>query len=316
MEKIAVIILNWNQSQLTIECLDSVFKSELPANFQAVVIVVDNNSSVKEKEILTNYLEKAGRQLQANFRCQLIENQKNFGFAGGDNIGIKSAIRQSCDYLFLLNNDTEIKNDCLKNLLRELKKNKNIGVVSPKIYYARGYEYHLNRYQPKELGHVIWFAGGKIDWHNLLGAHIGVDKVDKGQYDQIKTIDFATGCAFLTKKEVFERVGVFDERFFLYLEDLDFSLRIRKNNFKIKFIPQAVVYHKNAASSGSGSVLHDYYFTRNRLLFAQKHASIKLKLLLYKQALSYFFGQDKIRKQAVKDYLLQKFGYKNTTSIE
>jgi len=121
---------------------------------------------------------------------------------------------------------------------------------------------------------------------------------------------------FFNQKEVFERVGVFDERFFLYLEDLDFSLRIRKNNFKIKFIPQAVVYHKNAASSGSGSVLHDYYFTRNRLLFAQKHASIKLKLLLYKQALSYFFGQDKIRKQAVKDYLLQKFGYKNTTSIE
>jgi len=316
MEKIAIITLNWNQSQLTIECLDSIFKSERSEDFQVTIIVVDNNSSVKEKEILNDYLEKAGRQLRAGFHLQLIENQKNFGFAAGNNIGIRRALDQSIDYIFLLNNDTEIESDCLKNLWQELKKNKKIGIVSPKIYYARGYEYHSDRYQSKELGRVIWFAGGKIDWHNLLGSHLGVDGVDKGQYNQIKAIDFATGCAFMTRKKVFEQVGLFDERFFLYLEDLDFSLRVRKNNFKIKFVPQAIVYHKNAASSGSGSALHNYYFTRNRLLFAQKHASLKLKLLLYKQALSYFFGKDKVRKQAVKDYFSQRFGYKDTTSIE
>ena len=351
MDKVAVVILNWNQAELTGDCLRSVLKSRTDGKIKIEIVVVDNGSKEEDQK----YLEKlqttnfklparnryaqsvAGEQTSSkpqisNSKHQtsskrvlasdqapnvrVIFNPHNLGFTGGNNVGIKYALEHGADYVFLLNNDTEIKDDCVLNLWRSFSRNKNIGIVAPKIYYAPGFEFHRSRYKRSDLGKVIWYAGGEIDWNNVLGRHIGVDKVDRGQFNRMKWINFATGCAMMVKKGVFERIGLLDERFFLYLEDLDFSYRATKVGFKILFDPKAIVYHKNAGSSSSGSKLQQYYMTRNRLLFGQKHALLKMKLLLLREAFRNLLRGDKFQKAAVRDFFLRRFGYKDIKRIE
>lgn len=302
-EKIAVIILNWNQIELTKECLRSVLKSKTEDKIEIEPVVVDNGSTDNSKEDL--------RELKSQIsRLKIIFNKENLGFAGGNNVGIRDALKNGADFIFILNNDTEVKDDCILNLWQTFGEDKKIGVVSPKIYYAPGFEFHKERYKEKDLGRVIWYAGGKIDWNNVLGVHLGVDEVDQGQYEKIKNNEFATGCALMVKDAVFEKVGFFDERFSLYLEDLDFSYRIAKVGFKLIFNPKAIVWHKNAGSSSAGSALQTYYFTRNRLLFAQKHAPLKLKLLVYRQALEKLRQGSKVEKEATRDFFKKRFGLK------
>ncbi len=316
--KIAVIILNWNQAALTIECLNSVLKSKLNNKIKLDVIVVDNcsqDNSIKMFENLKLNPPVGGQVKIENLKLEIIANVQNLGFAGGNNVGIRYALKNKADFIFILNNDTEIKNDCILNLWQTFLEEGKIGVVSPKIYYAPGFEFHKERYRKKDLGRVIWYAGGKIDWDNVLGRHLGVDEVDQGQYEKIKNNEFATGCAFMAKRAVFEEIGLFDEQFCLYLEDLDFSYRAAKAGFKLVFNSQAVVWHKNAGSSSAGSALQTYYFTRNRLLFAQKHAPLKLKLLVYRQALKKLRQGNKVEKEAVRDFFKKRFGLKEIDKI-
>jgi len=312
MIKISVILLNWNQFKLTIDCLKSVLKSKLGNKINLKIIVVDNGSKGKDVKKINSFIKSSG----SKGKIKLIKNKENLGFTGGNNIGIRYALKDKADFVFILNNDTEIKDDCILELWKAFSKNGNIGIVSPKIYYYPGFEFHKNRYRKNDLGRVIWYAGGKIDWNNILGQHIGIDKVDKGQFNRIGQVELATGCAMLVKKEVFKKIGLLDERFFIYLEDLDFSYRARRKGFKLLFWPQAMMYHKNAGSTGSGSPFQNYYFTRSRLLFARKHASFKMRLLLFKEALKGLMGSDKIKKEAVKDFFLKRFGYKNIDTIE
>ena len=308
MKKIAVVVLNWNQPRLTIDCLRSINRSKTNREIKIEVVLVDNNSKKENKKILSDWLKANKDKLKVVIK--LVENKTNLGFTGGNNVGIRYALRHKADYVFLLNNDTIIKDDCILNLWKTFKGRK-VGIAAPKIYYAPGFEFHKKRYQPKEKGKVIWYAGGKIDWNNILGKHIGVDEVDKGQFNKMKCIDFATGCAMMVKEEVFKKIGLFDERFFLYLEDLDFSYRAQKAGFKIIFNPQAVVWHKNAGSSSSGSALQQYYITRNRLLFGRKHASLKMRLLLTRELLGKWFNSNLIEKEAIRDFFFNKFGYKD-----
>lgn len=324
--KIAVIILNWNKIDLTLACLKSVFQSRTDGQIEIETIVVDNGSTDDSKKRLKEIQEKRNLSRQgwdeirisrSKFpRFKVIFNKENLGFAGGNNVGIRDALKNKADFIFILNNDTEIKDDCILNLWQTFLEEEKIGIASPKIYYAPGFEFHKERYQKKDLGRVIWYAGGEIDWDNVLGRHLGVDEVDQGQYEKREENEFATGCAFMAKRQVFEEVGLFDERFSLYLEDLDFSYRVAKVGFKLVFNPQAIVWHKNAGSSSAGSALQTYYFTRNRLLFAQKHAPLKLKLLVYRQALGKLRQGNKIEKEAVRDFFKRRFGFQEINKIE
>lgn len=312
MTKLAVIILNWNQPELTVQCLNSVLAAKRGERINLEVILVDNFSQPEVVEKLKQRIDQVRFQKRnRKVSFVLIENKENLGFAEGNNQGIRQALKNNADYLFILNNDTEIEQNCLTELIKTAEKNPKAGVVAPKIYYAPGFEFHQDRYQKKDLGRVIWYAGGTIDWINVLGRHIGVDEVDQGQHDQEKEPSFATGCAFLAKKEVFKKIDFFDKRFFLYLEDLDFSLRTTKAGFKILFNPRALVYHKNAASSGgSGSKLQNYYLTRNRLLFGFKHGNWRIKIFLLIDLLRIMFGKDQTRKTAVCDFLIGNLGGK------
>ncbi len=290
--KVGVVVLNYNGWENTLECVESLKRCR--KYFRDVdIIVIDNNSTDGSQAHLAKLRD-----------VSLILNNENLGYSGGNNIGIKSALISKCEYVLIINNDTYVNELFLKNIF---KSKERYAISSPKIYFAPGFEFHKDRYSKTDLGKVIWYAGGQIDWSNIIGMHIGVDEVDTGQFNEKKKIDFATGACMLVKKEVFEKIGMFDEKYFLYLEDMDFCVRAKKAGFKITYIPQATVWHKNAAASGgSGSHLQDYYITRNRLLFAFKFAKLKTKLAVLRQTI--LQTNNSTKRAALIDFLTFKFG--------
>ena len=290
--KVAIIVLNYKGLADTLICLDSLRRVKSD-NFNLEIIVVDNGSNGGSKEALSNLRD-----------IRLIALEKNLGYSGGNNVGIKEAIKRDVEYILVLNNDTLIDPNFLIELVNAAKKG---DIISPKIYFAKGFEFHKSRYKKADLGKVIWYAGGEIDWQNVIGKHIGVDEVDKGQYSASIETGFATGACMFVKREVFEKVGFFDEKYFLYLEDIDLCQRAKRAGFKITFEPKAIIWHKNASSSGgSGSKLQDYYITRNRLLFAFKYAKLKTKLAVFRQILMNM--NNSVKRRALVDFITFNFG--------
>lgn len=295
--KIFVIILNFSSGQAILDCLKSLQK--VKSDNRLEMLVVDNKSSDGSLTLIKKDFPEV----------KVIENEKNLGFAEGNNVGIRYALKKGADYVMLLNNDTVIEKNCLRELLKVVGKDKEIGIVSPKIYFAPGFEFHRKRYQKEERGKVIWFAGGEIDWQNILGIHRGVDEVDQGQYEEQREIEFATGCCLLVKKEVFGKIGLLDPKYFLYLEDLDFSVRVKKAGFKIVFSPKAIIWHKNLGTTSKESAERQaYYYTRNRLLFGLKYASLKTKIGLLKWSLVKLLKGSFWAKRGVRDFYLRRLG--------
>ena len=292
MTKIAIVILHYKGLEVTEECLQSLSKLKI-IDFQLEVIVVNNNPE-----------ENLGR-LSNDFKKFIFLNTgKNLGFCGGNNYGIRFALERNNDYVFILNNDTLVAPDLIINLLSVFKKEDKIGIVSPKIYFAKGYEYHKERYRPENLGKVIWYAGGKFDWDNILGAHIGVNEIDIKQFDQQSDIDFATGCAMMVRRQVFEKVGLFDESLFMYLEDIDFCQRAKRAGIRIVYFPAGALWHKNAISGGSGRLLQDYFMSRNRLIIGMRYAKFRTKLALIREAIRLLFIGREWQKVGVRDYFM------------
>lgn len=305
MSKTAIVLLNYNSSDETIECVKSL-RNTLN-NTKAKIIVVDNHSKEPEIEKLEDFLQ-ANKSDSENI--YLIKNKSNSGFSGGNNVGIEYALKNNFDYVLILNNDTIVSDGFLGILTKELDADKSNGIVVPKIYFAKGHEFHQERYKKEDLGKVIWYAGGKIDWSTVNGFHIGVDEVDNdSKYNTVVETDYATGACMLIKTELFKQIGMFDEKYFLYYEDSDLSMRFKSKGFSIKVVPQAVIWHKNAGSTGgSGSDLQDYYISRNRMMFGMKYAPLRTKLALVKESLSILRKGRKWQKQGVKDYYLRKLG--------
>ncbi|OEC84687.1 MULTISPECIES: glycosyltransferase family 2 protein [Methanobacterium] len=289
--KVAIVILDWNGWEDTIECLESLYQIRY-SNYY--VILVDNNSSnesiLKIKDycngkvnIKSKFFEynkenkpigiieyskeesesKASEKglTQNNDHLILIKNDKNYGFAEGNNIGMRYALKTlNADYVLLLNNDTVVDKDFLGKMVNFGEINKNNGIIGPKIYY---YD------QPN----TIWCIGGKIDWKLARGLHIGTNEVDNGQYDKTEEFNYVSGSAFLIKREVMDKIGLMDKKFFLYFEETDLALRASKNGYKSVYAPGAKIWHKVSKSGGGLSKpIGLYYITRNRWLFMKKWA--------------------------------------------
>ena len=299
MISIFISIINFNGKKNTIECLESL-KNIKRENFELTIVVVDN-SSKEEFDLKSGYME--------DIPLVVVKNKENLGFAGGHNVAIKYAIKNGADYVLILNNDTYVDKNFLEELLKATDRDKKIGVLVPKIYFAPGFEFHKDRYKKSDLGKVFWYAGGEMDWDNVIGRHRGVDLVDKGQFDKTEETEIATGCCMMVKKEVFEKIGMLDEKYFLYYEDSDFSVRAKKSGFKIIYVPKSVVFHKNAGSAGgSGSKLQDYYITRSRLIFGFRYASWRAKFALVRESLKILFTARQWQKRGVLDFYLGRFG--------
>lgn len=295
--KTSLVILHYKNNQDTLDCLDSVFKSNFPG-LDVSVILVMNGLSPDFK------LKVQGLYSKVNF----IINAQNYGFAAGNNLGIKKALSLDSSHIILLNNDTVVDKNAILELVRFSMTDNTIGLVSPKIYFAPGFEFHYDKYLSSDRGKVIWYAGGDIDWNNMYAKHRGVDEVDKGQYNGKMETVFTTGCCMLIKKKVIDEIGLLDEKYFMYYEDIDYSMKVRSRWYKVYYDPQAFIWHKNASSSGRpGSPLHVYYQTRNRLYFGMKFAPFRTKKSLLFESMKFLF-QGGIRSKATLDSLLIRMG--------
>lgn len=250
-----IILLVWNGYEDTIECIESLLKITYKSY---KIVIVDNASTNNSVEILKKRFPT----------IKLLVNKENLGFSGGCNVGIKYALKNNADYVLLLNNDTSVDKNFLSELVKVGEENKDIGILSPFIYY-------------KDKQNTIWSSGLNLDlkigWPFVDSLQ---KKIDNGQYKTIRTVDFLTGCSMLIKKNVFVKVGLFRKEYFLYIEDMDFSVRAKKNNFYLCSVPMSKIWHKvGRSSSQEGLAKVRYYFARNLLLFVKYNYSWKRKLL-------------------------------------
>jgi GT2 family glycosyltransferase len=297
MKRVAIIIVNWNGITDTQTCIASLIKLHNQGIILSIIIV-DNGST--DNSVLT---------IKQKFpQVELIELKSNLGFSGGVNAGLKQAGTQNYDFFWLINNDTIVDPDALHALLDAFS-DKTVGIAGPKIYFAPGHEYHFEKYAKDERGKVIWYAGGIIDWNNMYASHRGVDQVDHQQFENIETTDFVTGCSMIIKRSVIEKIGYFNDRYYLYLEDVDYCLRAKHAGFRLLYVPKAVIWHINAGSSAKpGNSLHEYYFTRNRIYIGNTYASWRTKFALLRESMRQLVSGSKIRRQAVWDAYTGKFG--------
>jgi len=295
MKTVAIIILNWKQPQLTVDTIDSVLKIK-HSNFKYKIILVDNGSP-------DNSLNIFKEKYQDNHFVKILDTKSNLGYAGGNNFGIKYALKNKYDYLMVLNNDVLVDSSFTQELVKELN---NYDIVGPKIYFAPGFEYHKDRYQKKDLGKVIWSMGGQVDWNNIYGSNINIDEVDHGQFEKInKDVDFISGCCFIAKKEVFKKIGNFDEKYFMYMEDVDFCHRAKLNGFTLACIPKSIIWHVNSGSTKGPGHLQNYFITRNRIYFASKFAKQRTKFAIFRESFKFLF-KSHWQRRGVIDFYLKK----------
>lgn len=253
--KVSIIILNWNGKKDTIGCLESLKKITYN-NYQ--IIVVDNGSEDGSPEEIQNKFSEV----------IVIRNKENLGFTGGNNVGIKYALKQGADYILLLNNDTLVEPNFLSELV-DVAECKNAGIVGPKIYYY-------------SLPYILWSAGGNfISWIGKART-IGINKVDSPMYNILRKVFWLTGCAILVKKEVFEKIGILEELYFSNFEDLDFCYKARKAGYSIWYVPSSVIYHKVAQDwGGLDNPLYIYYQIRNNFFFIKRNIQQPYTLFSY-----------------------------------
>jgi GT2 family glycosyltransferase len=242
--RVAVIILNWNNVSDTLACLKSVNKSTY-SNY--VVLVVDNGSSDGSLEIISTKYPN----------IKSVKLYSNKGYTGGNNTGIRWAIENGADWILLLNNDTKIAPDCLTQLILTGNTSERIGIVGPIIYH----------YDEPE---VIQSAGGCLN-PNWVPAHIAQNEFDLGQITSPRFVDWISGCALFIRRDVIDQVGLLDERFFCYWEEVEWCLRVRRSAWKIAQTPKAKIWHKGVQKEYQPNPYVTYYMTRNRLLLLKIH---------------------------------------------
>jgi GT2 family glycosyltransferase len=248
---VSVITVNYHQEDVTCQMLESMRH----VTYQNVeVIVVDNDSKAPLDLVTSRYPE-----------VKVLRSEKNLGFAGGNNLGIKNAKGK---YLLFLNNDTEVDPGFLEPMVRLLQSDPAIGMVSPKIRFF---------YEPD----TVQYAGfTKVNPYTLRMEGIGFGIKDKGQYDKIQETHSAHGCAMMVPMSAVEKVGLMPEMYFLYYEEHDWSMRFLNAGYKIFYQPQSLVLHKEAISTGGRvSLLRTYYFNRNRILFGRRNLKGPARLL-------------------------------------
>lgn len=250
-----IVILNWNGRENTLECLGSISRI---AYSPYRVIVVDNGSTDDSVAAIG----------QAYPQVEVIANCENLGFARGINVGIKAALAQGARYVLILNNDVVVDEGLLSELIQAAAADPSLGVLSPKIY-----EYHTQR---------VWFAGAKKRRFPPGFTIMGYQKKDGQRFNIPQEIHYAFGCGMLVKAEVFDRIGLFDEAYLMYNEDLDFCERARWAGYKVMYVPAARMEHKVSASAGVDSPFKWYSLARYMVPFFLKHSHHPyLSLLAY-----------------------------------
>ena len=266
--QISIITINYNGLANTCALIETIPFNDYPLE----VIVVDNASSEDEATLIE----------QSYPQVKVIRSKKNLGFAGGNNLGIKAALGR---YLFFINNDTILKPQTsdLKHLIERLESDTKIGMVCPKIRFAWD-------------SCPIQFAGyTPLSRITLRNKAIGYGEEDLGQYDNAHSTPYAHGAAMMVKREAIERAGLMPECYFLYYEELDWSMMIRRAGYEIWYEPTCTIYHKESQATGQESSLRTYYITRNRLLFAKRNQQGATKYLTYLYLIALVASKDVLK---------------------
>lgn len=243
MKKIGIIIVNYNGEEYQKDCIESLEKMEFK-DFE--ICVVDNNSTDNSAKILKEEYPW----------IQVIECDENYGFAEGNNIGIQYELSRGVEYILLLNNDVVLDSKLLDELL---KKSDESTIVVPLIYY----------FKPENL---IWYAGGEMSWKEATGWHYGIKCVDNYKYKNPTVVTYAPACCMLIPSNVFQKIGLMDEKIFMYFDDTDYCVRLQDAGYKIVYNPDAVLWHKVSSSTGGEkSKIQVYYTTRNHFYFIKKY---------------------------------------------
>lgn len=290
---LSVITINYNGVKDTCALMDSI-----TFNDTMEVIVVDNASKDDEATII----ERRYPQVK------VIRSSRNLGFAGGNNLGIKSARGK---YLLFINNDTVLDHGAhLDALIQRLESSSQIGVVCPKIRFAWD-------------SHPIQFAGyTPLSSVTMRNRSLGFGEEDRGQYDTPHPTPYAHGAAMMVKREALEKVGLMPECFFLYYEELDWSMMFTRAGYQIWYEPASTVYHKESQATGQDSPLKTYYLTRNRLLFAKRNIPFPQRLLTFSYLIGIVACRDIVKYaiqrrpelikavfQGIKDFCIDKSAY-------
>ena len=307
--KVSIIILNWNGWEDTIECLESLCQITYP-NYD--VIVVDNGSEDESVDKIKEYCEgkikveskffeydpgnkpikiieytreeaDAGKSkeketidLPSNRKLILIKNEKNYGFAEGNNIAMRYALKAlNPGYVLLLNNDTVVDNEFFSELVKVGEGDEKIGVVGPTVYCYGD----QNRIQS---------AGVNLCWNKGTGDPLRLNEIDDGQFNKIVEVDYVAGCALLAKSGVFEKIGYLNQEYFAYVEEADWCVRAKKAGYKVLYVPKAKIWHKWQSTARKTRGFVEYYYIRNRFWLMKQHAT-KRQFLSF---LLYFFGSE------------------------
>lgn len=243
--RVSVIVLNWNNYEVTKKCLESLLQATYP---NLDIIVVDNAS-----------VDGSGNRLQAKFaHFQFIFNEKNLGFARGCNVGIRAALRnENCAYVLLLNNDAVVTPGFLEKAVDTAEENKSIGLVGGKVLQS-----------PES--NKIWYAGGHIDRWRGQAMIRGYGEADYGQYDEPCDVGFITGGLMLIKKEVLKTVGLLPEEYFFGVEEWDYSMVTQRAGYRLCYVPDFIAFHKGDGSHWNYDPKYVYNYYRNKLIFQEK----------------------------------------------
>ena len=266
--KLSIITINYNGLKDTCELLET-----LPLEDNSLeVIVVDNASKENEASIIE----------QRYPMVKVIRSPQNLGFAGGNNLGIKAA---HGEYLFFLNNDTVLRHQTsdIRPLINRLESSDKIGAVCPKIRFS--WEHH-----------PIQYAGyTPLSPITMRNHAIGFGEDDHGQYDTPHPTPYAHGAAMMVKREVIDKAGFMPECYFLYYEELDWSMMIRRAGYDIWYEPACTIYHKESQTTGQTSALRTYYVTRNRLLFVRRNNRSHTRYVTYLYLIIVVAGKDLLK---------------------
>jgi GT2 family glycosyltransferase len=257
VNKISIITINYNGLADTCALIESI-----PENDLLEVIVVDNASRTDEATVLSERYP----------HISVLRSKRNLGFAGGNNLGIEAATGK---HLFFLNNDTVMegtetqKMHALQMLVSRLESSESIGVVCPKIRFYQGER-------------LIQFAGyTPLSAVTVRNRAVGCGEADRGQYDIPHPTPYAHGAAMMVKREAIFKVGLMPECYFLYYEELDWSMMFRHAGYELWYEPACTIFHKESQTTGQASPLRTYYLTRNRLLFARRNGKSPTKQLSF-----------------------------------
>ncbi len=246
---IAIIVLTWNQRDLTLDCLASIAAMEYPIE-RIQTIVVDNGSQ-----------DDTASAIRAQYPdVTVLENVENLGFAAGNNVGIHYALQGDVDYIMLLNNDTIVDVQMLAQLLAVIEPQPDVGIVGPKMLY----------FEPPD---VIWCAGNRFGRRPWITERLQAEQQDVARDEAPNEVDYITACGILVRRAVIDHVGVLDPRFFIYYEESDWCFRARRAGWRILYAPRARLWHKVSAAMGTTSPATDYYMNRNLYLFLAKNRS-------------------------------------------